>query len=566
MSYLPFDALSPQLPLEADFLFHPQPPDDSKPQNSLFSRLLNRSTALVNNIRNGNETAYRRLQEETDDEIILSEEEKPLLLNTIENMNVSLVAFHPTALLMAVCVRYDNTVKLWKLTKKINLNLKYKWSATCVATLRGHSDGVNCVAFHPTAPLLATGSQDNTAKLWRLSSDNSSATCVATLRGHSSWVRSVAFHPTAPLLATGSEDKTAKLWRLSSNNSSATCVATLKGHGDSVCSVAFHPTAPLLATGSWDYTAKLWRLSSDNSSATCVATLSKHSSYVNYVAFHPTAPLLATGSSDYTAKLWRLDFILAEPAFIFGFLKNLVNLYYVFNTINEPTLYKLSNKEDFLKSLPNKRIQFPDRLDHQNRKLMITKARMSAMLVQKLLINYTTGPPIDIIKFATSILSRLRRRPKNLSATCVATLEGHSDSVFSVAFHATAPLLATGSLDNTAKLWRLSSDNSSATCVATLEGHSGYVMSVAFHPTVPLLATGSWDRTAKLFEISKLLLRIKPAPQGGGLITRHHKKRLSRKVKRYASKRIKKNRNRNKYQKSKKAKTKTKTRRYRKIR
>jgi WD40 repeat protein len=102
--------------------------------------------------------------------------------------------------------------------------------------------------------------------------------------------------------------------------------------------------------------------------------------------------------------------------------------------------------------------------------------------------------------------------------------------------------------------------------VATLEGHSGYVMSVAFHPTVPLLATGSWDRTAKLFEISKLLLRIKPAPQGGGLITRHHKKRLSRKVKRYASKRIKKNRNRNKYQKSKKAKTKTKTRRYRKIR
>jgi len=70
---------------------------------------------------------------------------------------------------------------------------------------------INSVAFHPTALLLATGSDDSTAKLWRLSSDYSAATCVATLAGHSNIVYSVAFHPTAPLLATGSFDKTAKL-------------------------------------------------------------------------------------------------------------------------------------------------------------------------------------------------------------------------------------------------------------------------------------------------------------------------------------------------------------------
>jgi WD40 repeat protein len=35
-----------------------------------------------------------------------------------------------------------------------------------VATLAGHSDPVTSVAFHPTAPLLATGSWDNTVKLW----------------------------------------------------------------------------------------------------------------------------------------------------------------------------------------------------------------------------------------------------------------------------------------------------------------------------------------------------------------------------------------------------------------
>ena len=86
-------------------------------------------------------------------------------------------------------------------------------AATCVSTLRGHISFVNSVAFHPSAPYLATGSGDKTAKLWLLNADCSAATCVSTLQGHSSFVFSVAFHPSAPYLATGSSDTTAKLWR-----------------------------------------------------------------------------------------------------------------------------------------------------------------------------------------------------------------------------------------------------------------------------------------------------------------------------------------------------------------
>ena len=89
----------------------------------------------------------------------------------------------------------------------------YFQNVKCVATLAGHGDVVNCVAFHPTAPLLATCSTDETVKLWRFSPDGSAATCVTTLVGHRYSVCSVAFHPTAPLLATSSDDKTVKLWR-----------------------------------------------------------------------------------------------------------------------------------------------------------------------------------------------------------------------------------------------------------------------------------------------------------------------------------------------------------------
>jgi len=308
---------------------------------------------------------------------------------------VSSVAFHPILPLLATG-SWDRTAKLWRLSPDGS-------NATCVATLAGHR---HSVAFHPTAPLLVTGSGDNTAKLWRFEPDGSAATCVATLEGHGNYVSSVAFHPTAPLLATGSWDNTTKLWRFSANgsaanNMSANCVATLEGHSNWVRSVAFHPTAPFLTTGSSDMTTKLWRFSADGSAATCVATLEGHSNFVLSVAFHPTAPLLATGSWDKTAKLWRFS---------------------------------------------------PD------------------------------GSAAN-----------------NMSANCVATLEGHSSYVSSVAFHPKVPLLATGSGDNTAKLWRISPDGSAATCDATLEGHSDSVNSVAFHPTAPLLATGSCDNTAKLW-------------------------------------------------------------------
>jgi WD40 repeat protein len=175
---------------------------------------------------------------------------------------------------------------------------------------------------------------DIIAKIWRFLPDGSAennmlSTCVANLEGHDNKVRSIAFHPTAPLLATGSDDYDAKIWRISPDGSMTTCVATLKGHLNCVRSVAFHPTAPLLATGSNDKTVKLWRFSPDGSAAnnmraTCVETLTDNLKEVNSVAFHPNPrmPLLAAGtiildkdgktilqtdSSKNNAKIWELN-------------------------------------------------------------------------------------------------------------------------------------------------------------------------------------------------------------------------------------------------------------------
>jgi WD40 repeat protein len=321
----------------------------------------------------------------------------PVPVNLNHNGSVHAVVFdYTTGLLVTGCEEQTNTVNIFDPSSKKSQTISDE-----TGLKKGHFFATKSVVSHPTGPFLATVGGDNALKIWEMSSSGKkSAYCLCTL--HSSCVlRSVAFHPTESLLATGSDDNTAKLLHMIFDYSSATSVATLKGHSGPVKSVMFHPILPLLATGSEDGTAKLWRLSADNSSATCVATLMEHSGAVNSVAFHPTAPILATASADKTAKLWRIS-------------------------------------------------------------------------------------------------------ANGSSVKCVATLMEHSGPVNSVVFHPTLPLLATASDDKTAKLWRLTkrrmkSSRPTAICVATLVGHRGAVNSVAFHPTAPLVVTGSDDNTAKLW-------------------------------------------------------------------
>ena len=75
-------------------------------------------------------------------------------------------------------------------------------------TLTGHGGSVGSVAFSPDGSTLASGSYDETIKLW----DVARGTELRTLHGHSDWVWSVAFSPDGSTLASGSFDHTVKLW------------------------------------------------------------------------------------------------------------------------------------------------------------------------------------------------------------------------------------------------------------------------------------------------------------------------------------------------------------------
>ncbi len=148
---------------------------------------------------------------------------------------------------------------------------------TSLRYLRGHTAAVMAVAWSLDDQWIATGSKDNSARIW----DVRSGTQRLILTGHSGLIHAVAFSPDGALLATGSADGSARLW----STLSGQCLRVLTNRHGAVLSLAFSPDGHWLATGSSDGSASL----RDAATGQEVHLLLGHINGVRSVAFSPEA-------------------------------------------------------------------------------------------------------------------------------------------------------------------------------------------------------------------------------------------------------------------------------------
>ncbi|MFN8526917.1 MAG: hypothetical protein U0821_27750 [Chloroflexota bacterium] len=162
--------------------------------------------------------------------------------------------------------------------------------------LTGHNGSVFSVAFNGNGSLLASASEDGTARLWGI--DDSGIQSAQVLQ-HEGWVLSAAFAANSDRLITASWDGTARVWE----PGRPAAVAVLAPNAGRLQAAALSPDGRVAASGGADGVVRLY----DVANASVTAELQGHERTINGLAFGPRGDVLISVGDDRLGIIWFND-------------------------------------------------------------------------------------------------------------------------------------------------------------------------------------------------------------------------------------------------------------------
>lgn len=204
---------------------------------------------------------------------------------------LSRVMFSPDGQILASAgSSFDGTIWLWDMPM----------GGVKRAVLEDHTEAIYGIAFSPNGELLASGSRDNSVRVWDVKTGKELFFSLE----HNGEVHSVAFSTDGATLASGGADGKIRLWDVESSQAKM----VLDAHPIQVECLAFSPDGKLLASaGQYDTAIRLW----DTQTWQPMIILRGHVESAGYgvfsLAFNDQGTLLASGGGDKSIRLWDVN-------------------------------------------------------------------------------------------------------------------------------------------------------------------------------------------------------------------------------------------------------------------